>query len=76
MYHEDMTLPEAIRITDVGPRDGLQNESQSVSTASKVLLVDRLQHAGVAEVEVSGFVRSDRIAYLSIATRTGGSYDR
>lgn len=76
MYHEDMTLPETIRITDVGPRDGLQNESQSVSTASKVLLVDRLQHAGVAEVEVSGFVRPDRIPQLADASEVFGGIER
>lgn len=63
-----MTLPGSIRITDVGPRDGLQNESQVVSTESKVLLVDRLQRAGVAEVEVSGFVRPDRVPQLADAS--------
>ena len=62
-----MTLPASIRITDVGPRDGLQNEPTTVSTASKVLLVDRLQQTGIAEVEVSGFVRPDRIPQLADA---------
>ncbi len=71
-----MTLPASIRITDVGPRDGLQNESTVVSTGSKVQLVDRLQHAGVAEVEVSAFVRPDRVPQLADATEVFEGIER
>jgi hydroxymethylglutaryl-CoA lyase len=45
-----------VTIVDVGPRDGLQNEKQIVSTAHKVELVHRLQAAGLREIEVASFV--------------------
>jgi hydroxymethylglutaryl-CoA lyase len=49
-------LPHQVRIVDVGPRDGLQNESAPVSTAQKVELVHRLQAAGLREIEITSFV--------------------
>ena len=49
-------LPQQVRIVDVGPRDGLQNESAPVTTAQKVELVQRLQAAGLKELEVASFV--------------------
>jgi hydroxymethylglutaryl-CoA lyase len=51
-----MTLPEQVRIVEVGPRDGLQNEQASISTADKVALVDGLADAGVRCIEVGSFV--------------------
>ena len=49
-------FPERVRLVDVGPRDGLQNETQPVATAHKVELVRRLQAAGLREIEVTSFV--------------------
>lgn len=51
-----MNLPSRVRIVDVGPRDGLQNEKQPVPAEVKVELVHRLQAAGLAEIEVTSFV--------------------
>ena len=51
-----MALPTHVKLVDVGPRDGLQNEKQPVATAHKVELVHRLQAAGVTEIEVTSFV--------------------
>jgi len=51
-----MTLPTHVTLVDVGPRDGLQNEKQPVATAHKVELVQRLQAAGLKEIEVTSFV--------------------
>ena len=51
-----MSLPPRVKIVDVGPRDGLQNEKQPVPTAIKVELVQRLQDAGLTEIEVTSFV--------------------
>ena len=51
-----MTLPARVRIIDVGPRDGLQNEKQPVPAAVKIELVHRLQVAGLQEIEVTSFV--------------------
>lgn len=49
-------IPTRVNLVDVGPRDGLQNEKQPVSTAHKVELVHRLQAAGLREIEVTSFV--------------------
>ncbi|WP_407520818.1 hydroxymethylglutaryl-CoA lyase [Methylobacterium oryzisoli] len=51
-----MTLPRRVRIVEVGPRDGLQNEPVTVSTAVKVELIERLLAAGLASIEVGSFV--------------------
>ena len=51
-----MTLPTRVRIIDVGPRDGLQNEKQSVPSDIKIELVHRLQAAGLKEIEVTSYV--------------------
>ena len=51
-----MTLPERVTLVEVGPRDGLQNEPQSVPTAVKVALVERLAAAGLPAVEAGAFV--------------------
>ncbi len=50
------TLPSAVRIVEVGPRDGLQNESTPVSTAHKIELIDRLGAAGLLTIEATSFV--------------------
>ncbi|MFT3779331.1 MAG: hydroxymethylglutaryl-CoA lyase [Ottowia sp.] len=51
-----MNLPTRVKLIDVGPRDGLQNEKQPVPAAVKVELVRRLQDAGLREIEVTSFV--------------------
>ncbi|AVO49809.1 hydroxymethylglutaryl-CoA lyase [Melaminivora suipulveris] len=51
-----MQLPTRVKIIDVGPRDGLQNEKQPVPAQVKVELVRRLQDAGLAEIEVTSYV--------------------
>ncbi|MGH8780708.1 hydroxymethylglutaryl-CoA lyase [Paraburkholderia sp.] len=51
-----MTLPRAVKIVEVGPRDGLQNEKEFVSTAMKIELIDRLSAAGFRNVEAASFV--------------------
>jgi hydroxymethylglutaryl-CoA lyase len=49
-------LPEKVRIVDVGPRDGLQNEKGEVPTAIKLELIERLADAGIRSVEATAFV--------------------
>lgn len=51
-----MTLPHHVRLVEVGPRDGLQNERQPVGVADKVRLVDDLTAAGLEYIEVGSFV--------------------
>jgi len=49
-------FPSRVRIVEVGPRDGLQNEAAAIATADKIGFVDRLSDAGHALIEVSAFV--------------------
>ena len=51
-----MSLPSKVKLVDVGPRDGLQNEKQPVPAAVKIELVHRLQDAGLKDIEVTSFV--------------------
>jgi len=51
-----MTLPRRVKIVEVGPRDGLQNEAQVVPAAVKVELIERLAAAGLSAIEVTSFV--------------------
>ena len=51
-----MTIPKKVRIVEVGPRDGLQNEAQNVPTAVKIELIDRLTDAGLPVIEATAFV--------------------
>jgi hydroxymethylglutaryl-CoA lyase len=53
---ERMRLPSRVKLVDVGPRDGLQNEKAPVPAAVKIELVHRLQDAGLTEIEVTSFV--------------------
>ncbi|MFJ3483117.1 hydroxymethylglutaryl-CoA lyase [Pseudomonas sp. NPDC090202] len=51
-----MPLPQRVRLVEVGPRDGLQNEARPISVADKVRLVDDLTNAGLGYIEVGSFV--------------------
>ena len=51
-----MALPQRVTIVDVGPRDGLQKEKQTVPAEIKIGLVQRLQDAGLTEIEVTSYV--------------------
>ena len=51
-----MTLPKKVRIVEVGPRDGLQNEKQPIDAATKIALINKLTDAGICYVEAGSFV--------------------
>ena len=51
-----MNFPQTVHITDVGPRDGLQNESMPIAAADKLALIDHLLQAGVQHFEATSFV--------------------
>jgi hydroxymethylglutaryl-CoA lyase len=56
-YQENnMNLPKQVKIVEVGPRDGLQNEKEAVSALVKIELVDRLTRAGFSNIEAASFV--------------------
>ncbi|GHE22042.1 hydroxymethylglutaryl-CoA lyase [Halomonas urumqiensis] len=51
-----MTFPKQVRLVEVGPRDGLQNEAEPIDTATKLELIDRLGAAGIRTIEAASFV--------------------
>jgi hydroxymethylglutaryl-CoA lyase len=57
----------AVRIREVGPRDGFQNEPETISTEHKVELIDALARTGLRRLEVTSFVRADVIPQLADA---------
>jgi hydroxymethylglutaryl-CoA lyase len=59
------TLPQAVAIREVGPRDGFQNEPEVILTADKIRLIEMLAAAGVKRLEVTSFVRADVIPQLA-----------
>jgi hydroxymethylglutaryl-CoA lyase len=60
-------LPRTVRIREVGPRDGFQNEPETIPTVEKVRLIDLLSSSGLTRLEVTSFVRPDVIPQLSDA---------
>jgi hydroxymethylglutaryl-CoA lyase len=60
-----MALPAEVRVREVGPRDGFQNEPEIIATDDKVRLVDLLARTGVRRLEVTSFVRADVIPQLA-----------
>ncbi len=60
-------LPQSVRIREVGPRDGFQNEPEVIPTAEKVRLIDMLGTSGLKRLEITSFVRPDVIPQLADA---------
>lgn len=58
-------LPKKVRIVEVGPRDGLQNEKTIVSIEDKVTFIKMLANAGLHEIEANSFVRVEKIPQMS-----------
>jgi hydroxymethylglutaryl-CoA lyase len=77
-----MKLPDKVKLVEVGPRDGLQNEKETIPAAVKVELVDRLSAAGFANIEAASFVSPTWVPQMatsgevmqSIARRPGTVY--
>jgi hydroxymethylglutaryl-CoA lyase len=60
-------LPDSVRIREVGPRDGFQNEPETIATAHKIELIDMLARTGLSRIEVTSFVRPEVIPQLADA---------
>ena len=60
-------FPNSVSIREVGPRDGFQNEPETIATEQKVELIDALARTGVKRLEVTSFVRADVIPQLADA---------
>ncbi|WP_372825985.1 hydroxymethylglutaryl-CoA lyase [Polaromonas sp.] len=71
-----MKLPVKVKLVDVGPRDGLQNEKGSVPAAVKIELVHRLQNAGLTEIEVTSFVSPKWVPQMADAAEVMAGISR
>jgi hydroxymethylglutaryl-CoA lyase len=71
-----MKLPARVRIVEVGPRDGLQNEKTHVPTAAKIELVDRLSACGLQSIEVTSFVSPRWVPQLADAAEVMAGIQR
>ncbi len=69
-------IPSRVKLVDVGPRDGLQNEKQPVPAEIKIGLVHRLQDAGLKEIEVTSFVSPKWVPQMADAVEVMAGIDR
>ena len=60
-----MTTPKSVKLVEVGPRDGLQNESAPVTTAEKIHLIESLIDAGVSYIEAGSFVNPRSVPQMA-----------
>ena len=69
-------LPKKVKIVEVGPRDGLQNEKEAVPASVKVELVDRLSRAGFSNIEAASFVSPKWVPQMATSTEVMASITR
>jgi hydroxymethylglutaryl-CoA lyase len=70
-----VSLPSKVEVREVGPRDGFQNEPETIATERKVELIDALARTGVKRLEVTSFVRADVIPQLADAAEVLAGID-
>src|SRR3954469_6093002 len=63
------SLPKKVKIVEVGPRDGLQNEQQTIAADIKIALIDRLTQAGFANIEAASFVSPKWVPQMATSTQ-------
>ncbi len=71
-----MALPSKVRIVEVGPRDGLQNEKQNVPTQTKIELIRRLGEAGLRSIEATAFVSPKWVPQMADAAEVLAGIER
>lgn len=71
-----MAMPAEVRIVEVGPRDGLQNERVDIGTAAKVELVDRLSRTGLRSIEATAFVSPKWVPQMADAAEVLAGIER
>ncbi len=76
MTSANRTLPKRVKIVEVGPRDGLQNETRKISTPVKIELIERLADAGCRFIEATSFVSATKIPQLADAAELLGGLRR
>jgi hydroxymethylglutaryl-CoA lyase len=71
-----MRYPERVTITEVGPRDGLQNEARELPLAAKIALIDRLSATGLTRIEAASFVSPKAIPQMANAAEVMAGIER
>jgi hydroxymethylglutaryl-CoA lyase len=69
-------LPKHVKIVEVGPRDGLQNEKEAVPAAVKIELVDRLSRAGFSNIEAASFVSPKWVPQMATSSEVMAGIER
>lgn len=69
MKPDSANIPAAVRVVEVGPRDGLQNEKATIPTAQKIQFIDMLARSGLPVIEATSFVSPRAIPQLSDASK-------
>ncbi|XAL99419.1 hydroxymethylglutaryl-CoA lyase [Phycisphaeraceae bacterium D3-23] len=72
----DLQLPSRVKIVEVGPRDGLQNEKQPIDTATKIELINRLASAGLGYIEAGSFVNPKWVPQMAGSADVFAGIDR
>lgn len=73
---DSRNFPQSVRIREVGPRDGFQNEPEVIATGDKIRLINQLAATGLKRIEVTSFVRPDVIPQLADANEVLDGIDR
>lgn len=71
-----MTFPTKVKIVEVGPRDGLQNEKETIPAAVKIELIDRLTDAGFINIEAASFVSPKWVPQMATSTEVMAAIKR
>jgi hydroxymethylglutaryl-CoA lyase len=74
--NQQASLPKKVRIVEVGPRDGLQNEKEALSAAVKIELVNRLARAGFPNVEAASFVSPKWVPQMATSAEVMAGIER
>ena len=69
-------MPQSVRLREVGPRDGFQNEPEVIPTEQKIRLIGLLGAAGYRRIELTSFVRADVIPQLADADQVLDGYEK
>ena len=69
-------MTDFVRIVEVGPRDGLQNETTIIATADKIELIDRLSRTGLRSIEATSFVSPKWVPQLADAAEVFSAIER
>ena len=71
-----MALPKSVKIVEVGPRDGLQNEKQTIATATKIQLINTLSETGLSYIEAGSFVNPKWVPQMADSAEVFGCATR